>query len=75
MYLDDGVLTNVSPTELNVQVSWVRKYLKACGILVSEEKSLWKPFKHLEWLGIIIDLELISFVASARKVSALHDHP
>lgn len=68
MYLDDGIIVNNNKYLLSTQIEQIKSDLYKAGFFINEEKSIWKPNKQLEWLGISINLVTMEFELPMEKI-------
>ena len=74
LYLDDGIVTNKNLSILERQAKTIKHDLLACGFFVNEEKSQWIPVHSLEWLGMVVNLNNMSFCVPHRKMCRVAKH-
>ena len=71
MYLDDGIATSECLSESTSHTCQIKSDLQAAGFSINEKISSWIPSHHLQWLGIIIDLNSVNYRIHTSKLAEL----
>ena len=71
LYLDDGFGMNLDEKQCIEDSRFVRQSLLDAGFLLNEEKSIFKPVKTLEWLGIIWNAVDFTLSIPKRRIDDL----
>lgn len=71
LYLDDGFGMNLDEKQCIEDSKFVKQSLLDAGFLLNEEKSIFKPAKCLEWLGIIWNAVDFTLSIPKRRVDDL----
>ena len=70
-FLDDGICFAASERDADSASKTVRSDLLKAGAYWSVKKSVWKPVKVCEWLGIIWDSNTASISAAPHRVEKI----
>lgn len=71
VYLDDLLLLNENEAALKADLKMAVSLLESLGFLINWEKSLCTPTQALEYLGVIIDSNLLSFSLPRDKIISI----
>ena len=69
IHIDDGLVVMKSRGEAETASKIVQKDLKRLGIIVSDEKCVWKPCQQQVWTGLLFDLEEFKVFVTEDKIS------
>ena len=70
-FLDDGICFSACEQKAKLASKTVRSDLLQAGAYWSVKKSVWKPVKVCEWLGITWDANLASISAAPHRVKKI----
>ena len=70
-FLDDGICFSENEEDANSASKTVRSDLLKAGAYWSVKKSVWKPVKVCEWLGIIWDSNTATISAAPHRVEKI----
>lgn len=67
LYLDDGFEIAQTYDDCDKVSTVVRTYWLGAGVLINEEKYIFKTIQSLEWLGIIWDTYMLLCVSKQEE--------
>ena len=73
LYLDDFLIMNETEEGLRADLKTTLGILESLGFLINWDKSTTIPSKCIEYLGMIVDSERLSFSLPAAKVQDVMD--
>ena len=73
LYLDDGFGMNTDEKQCIKDSNFVRQSLLAVGFLLNYDKSIFKPVKSMEWLGITWNSHILTLTIPERRINDMHD--
>jgi hypothetical protein len=71
IYLDDILIIKESREGLSADLEMVRQILQDFGFIINKEKSILDPTKKIEFLGILISSNWLSFALPPAKLNLL----
>ena len=74
MYLDDGFITSDRYATLLEHIHIVQSDLSRCGLTLNEAKCIWKPSSCMEWLGLITNLNRMTFSVPVEKRLSIYEY-
>ena len=71
IYLDDILILNTSRERVLADLEVVIELLQRLGFIINWEKSVLEPSQNLEYLGLVIDSNRLSFALPKAKIEAV----
>jgi hypothetical protein len=71
IYLDDILILNASRERVLADLEVVIELLQRLGFIINWEKSVLEPSQNLEYLGLVIDSNRLSFALPKAKIEAV----
>ena len=69
IYLDNILILNEERNQLFIELELAQKFIESLGFITNYEKSVTAPSRSIEYLGLVLDTNLISLALPRKRLS------